>query len=56
MFYDDCPDEEEEFDLMQSQFIQIAFIKVNSYEAVAIREKYADNSAKPYFKIFKNSK
>ena len=30
LFHDDCPEIEEEFDIMQSQFIQIAFAKVDT--------------------------
>ena len=56
MFHTNNPDEEEEFDLMQSQFIQIAFIKVNTQEATAIKEKYSDGYSKPSFKIYKNNK
>ena len=56
LFHNDCPEIEEEFDFMQSQFIQIAFAKVNADFRHQIVEEYADSAAiKPYFKFFKNN-
>ena len=41
---------------MQSQFIQIAFAKVDFNFSKQIVNEYADSSAtKPYFKFFKNT-
>ena len=54
MFHNDCPEQEEEFDILQSEFESLEFLKVNTIQAPQIRNKYADGNSKPYFKFYRN--
>ena len=55
MFHNGCPEQEEEFDILQCEFLALSFVKVSTLDAVQIKDKYADGNAKPYFKFYKNN-
>ena len=53
-YHNGCPTAERAWDQMKSDYINVHLYKVNTLEADDIKDKYADGSAKPYFKFYKN--
>ena len=57
MFHNGCRVEEKDFDSMRSAFgARVYMAKVNTLNAEDIKKKYADGSAKPFFKAYKGGK
>ena len=54
-YHNGCRNEEEDFDEMKPDYINVHCYKVNTLEADDIKAKYADGSSKPYFKFYKNN-
>ena len=54
MFHNGCRVEEKDFDAMRSIYgARVHMAKVNTLNAEDIKKKYADGSAKPFFKAYK---
>ena len=53
-YHNGCRTAEDAFDGMKSQYPKVHMYKVNTLDADDIKGKYADGSAKPYFRFYKN--
>ena len=53
-YHNGCPTAEKAWDGMKGDYTNVQLYKVNTLEADDIKAKYADGSAKPYFKFYKN--
>ena len=40
---------------MKLEYPNVNFIKVNTLQAIEIKEQYANDQSKPYFKFYKNA-
>ena len=55
MFHNGCRYEEEDYDTMKSTYgTRVHMVKVNTLNSDDIKNKYADGSAKPFFKAYKD--
>ena len=51
-YHNGCPTEEQAWDGMKSEYSKIHMYKVNTLNSDDIKNKYADGSAKPFFKFY----
>ena len=53
-YHNGCPTPERAIDNMKSSYPNVHMYKVNTLNSDDIKNKYADGSAKPYFKFYRN--
>ena len=53
-YHNGCPAPEKALDGMKATYPEVHLYKVNTLSADDIKNKYADGSSKPYFKVYKN--
>ena len=51
-YHNGCPTPESAWDKMKAQYPKVHMYKVNTLNSDDIKNKYADGSAKPFFKFY----